>query len=380
MLKNHRTEQGATAMIVVLFSTLLFIVITVGFMNLMVQDQRASIDTELSRGAYDAALSGVEDGKRVLQKCADGDADACKTVADYQTTSACDIVSAVGIAHADATTNEVNLQSVVSSGSSGLDYQQAYTCVRIQPNTNDYLGTLSTDQSILVPLRTVGPVNKATVMWYTQANAGQNTIKLTSTGDVSLPTVSSWGPTTSPPMLRVELIQYEKGSLNVTDLDNDNGAHTLYLYPKQVPFLEYAFSRDGRRSGTLVPLAASCNTTFIGNGGYACRTTLDLPPLPSGGDISQRVAYLRITAMYGGTDFSVTPLMDAANVMFDGVQPIIDSTGRAADLFRRVSARVERTDPLESMLMPRATVDMTGNLCKTLTVGDTPSDYIPGAC
>ena len=58
MNSNRYHERGATAIVIVIFSVLLLLTVTVGFMRLVVQDQNRSTDSELSRGAYDSALAG----------------------------------------------------------------------------------------------------------------------------------------------------------------------------------------------------------------------------------------------------------------------------------------------------------------------------------
>jgi hypothetical protein len=62
--------------------------------------------------------------------------------------------------------------------------------------------------------------------------------------------------------------------------------------------------------------------------------------------------------------------------MFQGVQPLVDSTGRAGDLFRRVKARIEPTGGI----YPEAAIDVTNNFCKTFQVTDNIANYSTGTC
>lgn len=368
-------EEGATALIVVVFSILLLVTISLGFMRLVVHDQQRTTDDELSRGAYDSAIAGVEDGKRVLEACIrDGDADACAALAANR----CNTIHAAKILSAsDDDTNESEVLLQNSTGISG-GYDQAYTCVKINRETDDYSGTLVSDVSQVIPLQTSGPFTQITLSWFLKPDPSV-TVDLGANG--SLPQSAAWSPIgeVRPPIIRAQLMQYRQGNFNLGDFDQDGGGHTLYLYPATAGASEAvptSFGSDLRRTSSLDGLLkpVSCNASIIVPGAYACSVSITLP-LPVGATSpSERVAYLRLTSIYGGADFMVQP----QGTQFQDVQPAIDSTGRASDVFRRVRARVQLVSPLETQLYPRATVDITKNFCKNFTVSAT--QYYAGSC
>ena len=364
-------ERGVTSLIVVLFSTLLFVVVAVGFMQLMTAEQRASADNELSRGAYDSALSGVEDGKRVLKSCMDG-------AIDCTVMQSCTSVIDAGLV--TPKDGEVYLKSSSSSGVglAGQDYEQAYTCVKIERDTKDYVKNVSDDSSVLIPLRTVAPVDTIDVSWFARSNSTSDTVDLDLPTDplsTNLKAKSDWNPT-RPPILRVQLMQYKGGNLDLSSLDNANG-HTLYLYPKRDGSSASDFSLDARRSGTaFTPTRIKCAPAFLST--YACTASIALPNLVGGPASNGMIAFLRITPIYNNAEISVMPRKGVAPVLFHDLQPSIDSTGRAGDVFRRVEARVEIDDP--GVAYPRATVDVTNNLCKVFSVTDSVDLYDAGIC
>lgn len=366
-------EKGATALLVVVFSVLLLMTISVSFMRLVVQDQQRTNDDELSRGAYDSALAGVEDGKRVLQACiSNGDASACSAIASDK----CNTVHAAKILSASdsvSDTDEIVIQN--SIGTTG-GYDQAYTCVKLNRNTTDYKGSLNSDSSTVVPLQTTGSFTQIVVSWFKNPGAG-TLFSLNASPSPTLPTLAKWAPTgrVRPSLMRVQLIQFNGHTFKLSDFDQSGGASTLYLYPSSIGLTTANFSSDARRSKSnnlLVPV--KCDTG-LGNQ-YVCSAKITLP-LPVGlpaSQIANRQAYLRLTSLYGVADFTIQPI----GTQFQDVEPAIDSTGRASDVYRRVRTRVQLVSPAQTQLFPRATVDITHNFCKDFGVTD--SQYIAGTC
>jgi len=69
-------QSGAVSLFAVIFGAMLLTIVTIGFMRLMIMDQRQSSNNDLSQSAYDAALAGVEDAKRVVRAAQTGNIQA----------------------------------------------------------------------------------------------------------------------------------------------------------------------------------------------------------------------------------------------------------------------------------------------------------------
>lgn len=367
IVQRRRNEEGATAIIVVVFSVLLLVTISLGFMRMVIQEQTRSLENELSRGAYDSAVAGVEDGKRVLEECRlNSSSPSCAAIAAQE----CDTTARAGIV--STINNEVKLQTT-----GGVDggFDQAYTCVKISPDTPDFQGSLETDSSRIIPLETTGSFTQLRVSWFRNPGASQVVAFPAVPATPRFPTLSNWvaAPAVRPPVLRVQLIMYQEGTSTPADFDSPDGGRTVYLYPAGTTGLSAgSFATDTRAASPANILRSQCSTV----GTYMCSMVLDLPrqitPTAPAGRV---MAYLRVTSVYAGADFSVSPV----GVSFNGVQPIVDSTGRASDVFRRVSARVERLNVNDAQLYPRATADVTGSFCKAF--GVTSNEYVgPSNC
>ena len=78
------------------------------------------------------------------------------------------------------------------------------------------------------------------------------------------------------------------------------------------------------------------------------------------------MAFLRITSIYNDTDIRLSfDNIGDGTIKFDGVQPKVDSTGRAGDVYRRVSSRISSSSNIN---YPEYAVDITGSLCKDFSV------------
>lgn len=412
--QSGNRQSGAVSLFVVIFAMLIISVVTISFLRLMIADQQQASDTDLSQSAYDSALAGVEDAKRAVvqyqQDCSDSPT-LCTTYGD----------AVSGTDRTGAPCN-LGLQRVVASASSGAEVpiqqtlgdsagalNQAYTCVKIKLNTDDYVGELYADQSQLVPLFSDKMFNLVMVEWFNKDDLPVGD----TTGSVDLLPVgggtpllqkgqdSGKWPINRPSLMRTQLFQFANSGYTLSNFDTVSGAEsngaTMFLYPTSqlsvgtLPFTAY----DQRKTDPLddpnpktsnTPTAVSCATS-ISSGGYACSAVLQLPQA-IGGSASVDgkptfTAYLRLVPLYNGAHFRVTLWNGAVDTSapsislpkFKDVQPEVDSTGRANELFRRIVSRVDLFDT--SFPYPEATIDVTGDFCKDFSVTDT--QYIPGS-
>lgn len=372
----YRTKQsGAVSLFVVIFTTLLITVISLSFLRLVLRDQDQATTTDLSQSAYDSAQAGVEDGKRAILRyqaiCSTGTASECQDAATKLNSSSCNVAL-------DKISTVTDDEVIVQTNDVGNNLDQAYTCVMIRSVTDDYLGVLKADSSKVIPLISESQFNRVKLEWYSPTDLGATTdysVDLPSVSSTSLPLLTKdvWKPN-RPSIIRAQLMQVGS-TFKLTDFDDTNvsgesNTNTLFLYPSARVDSPKSFTGlDIRKTfmATGRPQAVTCKNK-LADGGYACSAELVLPNPIGGGD---RNAWLRLSAYYNKTNFRLSLLSDSTSVKFNGVQPEIDSTGRANDLFRRVKTRVEAIDPT----YPDATIDITGNFCKDFIVTDNTTDY-----
>jgi Tfp pilus assembly protein PilX len=380
-------QSGAVSLFVVIFAALLMSVVTIGFIQLMVKEQQQATANDLSQSAYDSAQAGVEDAKRLLllgKACRDNTAastvncgaiKSALTPAPGQSQTSCDTLAKAGLV--GETNGETIIQQRDSDNSSALD--QAYTCVKIGLNTGDYKGTIGVNGSDVIPLNGVSEFDSVELSWFSREDVSSATndptIGFPATGtSVSLPRVGTRWKANYPSLMRAQLMQ-AGASFKLSDFDdsqagNKSNANTLFLYPATTGLTNKDFALDVRRSTSNAPQQVRCNDSFLA-GEYACSITLKLPD-PINGSAAQRNAYLRLSSLYNGSHYSVKLKHGGQYVDFNGVQPEVDSTGRANNLFRRVKARIELKG---DFTYPEAAIDLLGDLCKNFTITDQESGY-----
>lgn len=395
-MSKHTFERGAVSLFIVIFTALLVTTITVAFVRLMVVGQQQATMSDLSKSALDSAVAGVEDAKRAIVYCTGSGAGVGTPACDKFTNTLADGTHCNTLQLAEIAGSPDDEEVLIKQNEGDEMLQQAYTCVKVKLNTLDVVGRLTPDTTRLIPLDATTKFDTVDVEWFSQkdlvtvnqsdSSAGDATIDLGL--DAKLPKKADWQPN-RPALMRVQLIQFgsnfKLSDFNSGTSENMNNA-TLFLMPSRVgaPNDSVNFTYDIRKShtsGALQQIACEQNFSSVSTNGrlYACKAKIKLPNPIGATDGNSRRAFLRINALYAPNTSYRVSMSDATNpVTFRNVQPLVDSTGRANDLFRRVQSRIEFNG--SSIPYAEAAIDLTGSLCKTFLVTDDEKDFAPGTC
>lgn len=395
MTTTQNKEAGFVSLFTVIFFIMFITVITLGFLRIMGVEQQQSLNNDLTASAAAAAESGIEDGKRAILA--------------YQTTTDPTLKAALTTAFAsnqcDSLTGSAAIRNALRLDAGGniignSQLNQNYTCLTVKMNSPDYINYRSANTSDYVPLVPNGPTfNRVRVSWHlvSQASgpAGDGTITAYPAGPLLPPVTNSTNPSNSwspnppqqpntyPAYLRVQTYAYPKAGA-ITRAALDARSNTLLLVPAAQSNAAAIAATTPINVGTSDPRGFEqpkanlkqirCINNPAGNvGAYACTALLDLP---AGNPAATNNYFMRITPMYGQSHFRVE-LMNGNNVVdFNGVQPIVDSTGRAQDVLRRSQARVRINPPSN---LPEFVVESANTICKNMIVSDA-SFYQPNTC
>ena len=396
-LKNLKTKNGAASLFVVIITIILLGVVTLGFTRLILSEATQTSNNDLSQSAYDSALAGVEDAKIALleyyncKNSATGCSGAIASIETNMDGKNCDVVSEA-LGRQTGSNEETIIQEKTTSGTdASASMEQAYTCVTINDDLEDYRTTLNSDNRLrVVPIKTSDPnaVKKVKVQWFSDFNRTDPSSTISNWPyKNSLPTLDTNSLSDTPSFLGVQLFQTDEtfslSELSAANNSNQTDLATVYLAPtnegskKTISASELAKTANKASENTTKKIRCADNGSNTNNGFY-CTATLTLPQPFNGGNRNRDTFFLILSLPYGipETDVAVALLDDDGHTLnFKGVQASIDSTGRANDLYRRVETRVDLVDT--SLPYPEFAIQMTGeggadngDIKKTLYVTD----------
>ncbi len=395
-------KQGAASIYMVVVCALLFSVITAGFVVLMVNENSKSGENDLSQSAYQSSLAGVEDTKMAIQKyyscLSDSTGDNnCGTIKTKMETS----LAVNGRECGEKLESLANILSgrtkddngiLIKESTDGIEsVLQAYTCIDINLNPTDYLATLNqTSPQRLIPLNTNGEnenIKYVKVSWYSLANLGSANTQFKNVDNNNKPIFKSADNNgiSVPPVLVAQFYQTQDGfSIDSLDSSTEEGSRnqfsnrgTFWLIPSNLDnnptgniyYDSYginnntlkndAFIKSNDHSNNVVhdgfPVRCAkkegvTNDETSFTNGYLCSVYIGIPAISASINRSKQygafLLSLSLPYQQPDTDIKVEMYNDPSGdpIAYDQVQVLIDSTGRANDVYSRTESRIEFYD------------------------------------
>lgn len=348
---GHLKEQGFASIIIAIVLVLILSLITVGFADLMRREQKSALNKHLSNQAYYAAESGINDAAKAIN----AGYTAAKTT--------CDTTGVV--------TTQTGSQYLMHPDV-GTDSSVTYSCLLINPRPQTLEFGAITDATAKV-LEVSGvdaggvarPIGSMVISWQESTPSGASVFANPPSGPLPLytndpATSDKWTATIG--VLRIGVTPLQSGGINRNFLSKSTAVS--YMYPNQGttdsnPGSGYSNSNlflDGNSqplSGTFSrgnctnnskPL--KCNVRFTIASNVQANYLLDLRSY-------YRDSHVSVSAY--ATDGSQLYIMNA--------QTIVDSTGRAQDVLRRIQARIPSKNNYD---VPPNSLSVVGGICKQL--------------
>ncbi len=317
-------QTGAASLLTVIFLSLLITVVALSFVRLTVVEQRQSSDDDLTKRAFYAAESGVEDAKRAIAKYQAG------TLASLNE-SVCDPAEGDG-----ELINEPGLES-------------RYTCQLIDLTAPNFQALIPAWQSVQVPLKSSSGFTQVRISWHTEED-GAYSVRSSTLGNWEA--VSGWN---YPAMPRAFFFWHPNGVFNGAGSLSQS---VIFFNPDGGGVSTHNLSDENATSD------AQCQSS-VPAGGYACSVTVT-------GFSSANSYFLRLSALYRSAHVQIE-LLDASGTPVDmqGAQAVVDVTGKAGDAFRRVEARVALSS---SDILPDYALQSAENICKRFFIIDDAND------
>ena len=120
-------------------------------------------------------------------------------------------------------------------------------------------------------------------------------------------------------------------------------------YPKGVPIIETQCKSGGGTGNNYACTMSATDTLDAKNNDY----------------------YLRLSAIYKDSHFSIRAYNGSEILYFDGVQPLVDVTGSSSDSFSRIQARLKPSfdkNADSTNWWPEYVIDTNGKVCKDIEV------------
>lgn len=348
--KNTKSESGAVAMITVIFFAIVATVLVAGLVRLVVNEQRLSTDDDLTARAFFAAESGIEDGKRALSKYIKGE------------------ISETQLNSSDCESADIGTNNELLTDES---FATEYSCQVIDLDLDEFQAQMAPWETIDIPLRAkAGDFDTVEIQWHVFGDDDNSDGDYSRKTNRALQTKEAWNsaPNNFPSMLKTHFYAAPKsGTFTASDTENYVG----FPIPRNTGSSSVTLSQiKGSSSAPYRPLDTPCiDPSGATAGEYVCKISIT-------GFSNSKDYGLKLSNLYRSSHIQIKLLKGGNPVVMTDAQAIIESTGQAGDIFRRIEARVSLSND-KSIVLPDYAIITAGDICKRFVITDDVSEFAP---
>lgn len=338
-------QQGLIAIIVSMILMIILSLIVLGFATNTRREQRQSLDRQLNSRAFYAAESGINDAREYIK-------DQLALGAQIKKFDKCG--SAGGL---DSFSSTPGYNNIIEGGSS-------YPCLLIDPTppTITY-GSLSKDDSVAFPVKsaTITPITELTVSWQQDnKEAPRSYGGCPSVG--TFPKESDWDVSVcSAGMLRIDLTPVTNLS-RAALIDNTK---SFLLQPSGGGTSAISFGVINK--GQVIGVNCTVNITPTTAAPKDCNVVISGLTDPEG-------YYMRVRPIYRNASMQFSGSVGST---FEGVQAVVDSTGKSSDVLKRLQVRLSiNTLESDNNTSFNYAIQSLDSICKKYSVIPAPTSKV----
>jgi hypothetical protein len=318
-------QRGIASIIISIFVILILSLIVLDMSRDSNREQRQALDRQLSSQAFYAAESGINDAVRYINQADD----------PFPEKEDCEPWQG---------------NNQIPGFSSVLSDTLSYTCVMFDTNLTDLeYQNVSTSSSQIVPVEVEsGTLDTLEISWKATGNsvpderANNRSFSACPSGtfyntsETRFPRATQYPGNCDAGFLRIEVAD-SRGGLNRSNLIN-NGL-VIFAVPKNGGSINSVSMGDSSLKGNNTGIVREAQCTGGPDG--KCRIRITNANLNAGEQI-----YLRISPIYKSANFYINgelaggPAGEIEEALFVNAQIIVDATGKATDVLKRLQVRV----------------------------------------
>lgn len=348
MLINNKqkTEQsGFAALVIAMILIIILSLLTVGFAQIIRNESHQATNRQLSSQAYYAAESGINDAFRAIQNGYVKKKTTCPPIA------------------VPLSAGEQYLSNNVVSNTAGTNTRWTCLIIDTAPTSLEY-GSIDTVTPTVFTASAVDAgglpvsVSSITVAWQSTVSTNTTFAAGTGVGNASFPkaTSATWP---YPGVLRFAVTPYliaDRASL-IKD------TFTAFLYPRSGGLGSSGsttYTNTQSSNGPIVDGSCNVGNASIATIGRYCSVNINIP---GPGIAPNQKMLFNLRSIYGATNARIVLNGGSAHLL--GAQSLVDSTGQAQDVIKRIQVRVPAGG---NYYRPGFSLDSMTNICKKLEV------------